>query len=236
MIRGLLFDLDGTLYDLAVLKRRLAVRVPREVLRHGLLGSWRRLQSLQWFRRLRERHRGSPREESIRDALVARVVEETGYPRDLVDEAVEDFLYDSAFRELRGLSPPGDLQVLGKLAARGYRLGVVSEYPVARKLVALGLGNVPWRAMVDCEEVGTLKPGPEVFLEAARRLGLPPGACLVIGDRKDADVAGAHRAGMRAAWLRGRDPGHGDGPEPEYVLEGLLDLLPLLPRLPAGAV
>lgn len=231
-LRGVLFDLDGTLYDLARLKRNLVRRIPGELGRHGLLDSWRRFRSLQSFRRHREAHRGSPSVESLRETLVARVQVATGYPRELIQGAVGDFLYHSEFPELRGLSPPGDLPVLLELARRGYRLGVVSEYPVARKLRALGLGAVPWRAMVDCEQVGTLKPSPEVFQAGARGLGLPPARILVVGDRRDADVAGARRAGMPCAWLKARDPGHGTGPVPDWVLRDLSDLLGLLPPLP----
>lgn len=40
------------------------------------------------------------------------------------------------------------------------------------------------------------KPDPAVFLEAARRVGVPPEACLVIED-SPAGVQGARRAGMR---------------------------------------
>jgi HAD superfamily hydrolase (TIGR01450 family) len=41
------------------------------------------------------------------------------------------------------------------------------------------------------------KPDPQVFLTALDRLG--PGRTLVVGDRLDADVAGAHAAGLDAA-------------------------------------
>jgi HAD superfamily hydrolase (TIGR01509 family) len=41
-----------------------------------------------------------------------------------------------------------------------------------------------------------LKPDPDGYLLAARRLGLSPSDCLVLGDRPDADGQAAHRAGM----------------------------------------
>ena len=106
----------------------------------------------------------------------------------------------------------------------------MSEYPVERKVDALGLGNIPWTALLDCEQVGTLKPQPEVFLEGARRLGLSPDQVLVVGDRLDADVTGAVRAGMRAAWLRARDPGYGGGEQPDVTLQSLPEVLRFLPR------
>lgn len=234
-IRGLLFDLDGTLYDLRRLKRRLLWRIPNELLRHGPLGAWRRFRALQRFRKSRERHRGSDGVESLRDYLVEQVASHTGYQAQRVEQAILDFMYDSDFAELKGLSPAGDRQVLTALAHRGYRLGVVSEYPVRRKLVALGLADLPWRSVTNCEEVGTLKPQPEVFLEGGRRMGLAPPEILVVGDRRDADVTGAHAAGMYSAWLKNRDPGHGGGDSPDLVIRGLADLLVALPRHPRVA-
>jgi len=227
--RGVLFDLDGTFYDLRRLKRRLVKRIPREIFRHGLRGAWRRFRSLQRFRRQRERHRGSPAVKSLREVLLERVCGETGYPQELVAGAIDDFLYGADFPELRGLRSLDDRQVIETLDRRGYRLGVVSEYPVDSKLTALGLSDLPWRARLDCEMVGVLKPGPEIFQEGARRLGLAPERVLVVGDRRDADVEGAHAAGMQAAWLAPRDPGHGGSARPEYVLRSLRDLLPILP-------
>jgi glycerol-1-phosphatase len=41
------------------------------------------------------------------------------------------------------------------------------------------------------------KPAPQIYLTALDRLG--PGRALVVGDRLDADVAGAHAAGLDAA-------------------------------------
>ena len=56
------------------------------------------------------------------------------------------------------------------------------------------------------------KPDPTIFLEAARRLGLPPQACFVIEDAP-AGVAAARRGGTacvggRPKWRRRRTTGH----------------------------
>ena len=51
--------------------------------------------------------------------------------------------------------------------------------------------------VVSADEVGRGKPDPAVFLEAARRLGLPPGRCIVVEDAP-AGLEGARRAGMRS--------------------------------------
>ena len=48
---------------------------------------------------------------------------------------------------------------------------------------------------------GKMKPFPDLFLAAAKRLQLPPQQILHIGDSHRADVMGALKAGCQAAWL-----------------------------------
>ena len=52
-------------------------------------------------------------------------------------------------------------------------------------------------------EFGAAKPDREIFLEASRRVGVPPSGILHVGDRWELDVEGALRAGYGAALYRG---------------------------------
>jgi 4-nitrophenyl phosphatase len=47
------------------------------------------------------------------------------------------------------------------------------------------------------------KPSPTIFVEAARRLDVPPAQLVMIGDQLETDIAGARAAGMRAALVAG---------------------------------
>jgi 4-nitrophenyl phosphatase len=49
---------------------------------------------------------------------------------------------------------------------------------------------------VAAEVIG--KPSPAMFTAILEASGIPPEACVVVGDNPDADVAGAHRAGCAA--------------------------------------
>ena len=55
--------------------------------------------------------------------------------------------------------------------------------------------------VVTCEDVSTHKPEPDVFLEAARRLGLEPAHCVVYEDT-DPGILAAERAGMQVVDVR----------------------------------
>lgn len=226
----ILFDLDGTLYDMRRMKRRLLRRGIRELLAFGPLGVTRRFRALQAFRRAREAHRGQAAVESLRSQLEKQVAAKTGLRPEVIEGAVGEYLYGEKYPELQALRSREDRRVLEILFSRGYKLGVVSEYPVDTKLGALGLGDIPWSARVDCEQVGVLKPDPAVFLEAARRVGVLPERTVVVGDRLDADVLGASQAGMRSVWLTGRDPGAKVRATPDHRIRSLTGLLEIFPR------
>jgi beta-phosphoglucomutase-like phosphatase (HAD superfamily) len=55
-------------------------------------------------------------------------------------------------------------------------------------------------AVVDGNQVTVSKPAPDLFLEAARQLGLPPAVCVVVEDA-EAGVAAGLAAGMRVVGL-----------------------------------
>jgi len=82
--------------------------------------------------------------------------------------------------------------------AQGGRTALVSDYPAERKLDALGCRELFDVIVANGEKNGPcrLKPDPEGYLLAARLLDVAPAACLVIGDRDDADGAAARAAGM----------------------------------------
>lgn len=95
----------------------------------------------------------------------------------------------------------------------GHRQAVASgssRAAIEAVLPAAGLAELlPVR--VSAEEVGSGKPAPDVFLEAARRLGADPGDCVVLEDAPPGAEA-ARRAGMRCVavpYVQGtaEDPG-----------------------------
>ena len=64
------------------------------------------------------------------------------------------------------------------------------------------LGIFDWfDAIVTAEDTERHKPEPDVFLEAARRLGIPAAACVVYEDT-DLGLEAARRAGMRGVDVR----------------------------------
>ncbi|MEU9987695.1 HAD family phosphatase [Streptomyces sp. NPDC048045] len=84
------------------------------------------------------------------------------------------------------------------LAADGVPLAVASgSSPEAIDAILAGTGlDALVRTAVSADEVAHGKPAPDVFLEAARRLGADPADCVVLEDAAPG-AAAAHAAGMR---------------------------------------
>ena len=93
---------------------------------------------------------------------------------------------------------PGAEEVLARLRADGYRLGLISM--CAPDAPAMWRAS-PLEGTVDVEvfscDVGLRKPDPEIYLLATERLGVAPQACLYVGDGSYRELSGAAAVGMR---------------------------------------
>jgi HAD superfamily hydrolase (TIGR01509 family) len=102
---------------------------------------------------------------------------------------------------------PGAREAVERLAAR-WPLGLASSSN--RELIDLVLERLGvselFRATVSSEEVARGKPAPDVYLEAARRLGVEPSRSAAIEDSQNGILA-AKAAGMRVLAIpNGRFP------------------------------
>jgi len=179
--RGVVFDLDGTLTDNMACH---AEAFAGFLTRHGLP---------ELTMAMRQRIEGK------RNAEIFPVL----FGREVTADEILAFEEEkeSAYRELsrERLRPvAGALTLLERLAARGIGVAVATSAPeknVAHTLSAIGLaGRIGVIARSDAVPRG--KPFPDVFLHAARELGVPPDTCLAFEDAP-VGVAAARRAGMR---------------------------------------
>ncbi|MFD5835223.1 HAD family hydrolase [Streptomyces collinus] len=106
------------------------------------------------------------------------------------------------------------------LAAEGVPMAVASgSSPEAIAAVLTGTGlDAHLHTVVSADEVTHGKPAPDVFLEAARRLGAAPSDCVVLEDAAPG-AAAAHAAGMRCIAIP-YVPAQVDAPE--FATAGLL--------------
>ena len=185
-------------------------------------------------------------EEGARSDLIERLVVALALDRGLTPPLID--AYRSA---VPGQAPlfPDALAALDELRRAGYRLALLADNPPdsqRRKLAAAPGLQALLDAVVLARELGAEKPDPRGFLAAAEGLGLPPEACVMVGDNPYRDVLGALGAGYGAAFLVARPAGLfrfdprlfaelAQGRGPFRTLESLRDLAWLLgPAPPPG--
>lgn len=186
MDRGVVFDVDGVLVDSYATHRASWQGALRE---RGLAMSEDDFQ----------RTFGRTSREIIRELF--------GDALSDADVAAIDERKEALYRELLARSFPamdGAAPLIDALAAAGFRLAAGSSAPPANVEQTLeGLGRrAAFAAVVTGRDVTRGKPDPQVFLLAAERLGLAPGACAVVEDAP-AGVAAARAAGMASIGLVG---------------------------------
>jgi HAD superfamily hydrolase (TIGR01509 family) len=96
---------------------------------------------------------------------------------------------------------PGAVEAVRRVAARWPLAIASSSNPELIEVVvrAAGLGDV-FPIAVSSQEVARGKPAPDVYLEAARRLGVAAGACAAVEDSHNG-IRSARAAGMRVIAL-----------------------------------
>lgn len=195
-------DLDGTLVD----SERIFMEASRAVVAPGVITtevyeSWIGHGGFsEWVEATYGMHR---------DVFRARVLEE--FVRQLEIDAAPAI--------------EGAEALLERLSAHGLPLAIASQssHPlIEASLRATGLARF-FRTVASVQDVGGIgKPAPDVYLHAARRLGIPPEHCLAIEDSVTG-VASAVAAGMRVVQSRGTTYPAPAQPGVHAIIESLHD-------------
>ena len=185
-MKAIIFDLDGTLYDKSGLARRL---ITSQLLR-GRLSMLKREREVR--KELRGRHFES--EDVFYRAFFARFERPELARRWYFEEYMPDMV--AILRKHYRIASWVATTVL-ELRSKGRKVVVFSDYGCVReKLSAIGF-NLAWADFVfDAPSLGGLKPCKESFEKICQEIRFQPSDCLMVGDRKDTDGAGARSVGM----------------------------------------
>ena len=127
------------------------------------------------------------------------VAEKYGFPVDIPTAKKRSYEIYLALVPERLHAFPGAVALVRQCRAAGLKVAVASSadaIKIEANLHKIGLPPAEWDAIVDAEDVVNKKPAPDIFLAAARKLGLPPGACVVVEDAING-IQAARAAGMR---------------------------------------
>lgn len=244
-VDAIILDLDGVVTDTA----RLHAAAWKEVFDEYLL---------EREERYGERHEpfseedylryvdGKPRCDGVRDFLASRrIVLDEGSPDDPQGKETVCGIGNRKNRRFleviasRGVEPyPSVARAVRSWTSGGIRLALVSASRNARRVLELSGLGAAFSVVVDGNDLAALglrgKPAPDLFLEAAKRLGVEPERAAVIEDA----IAGVEAARVGGFGLvvgidregRGDLEAHGA----DMVVSDVGDLVPLGKELPSA--
>jgi beta-phosphoglucomutase family hydrolase len=178
---GAIFDWDGVIIDSARLHEQSWHRLAQELGKRIAPGSFVRGFGMKSPVIIEQIHRWATDPEEI--ARLARRKEE---------------LYREIIARSEISPLPGVSEWLHRLSAAGVPCAIASSTPrlnIELVLERIGLQQM-FPVIVSAEDVVEGKPNPEVFLKAARGLGLSPAKCVVFEDAY-VGIEASHAAGMR---------------------------------------
>jgi HAD superfamily hydrolase (TIGR01509 family) len=176
--QAVVFDLDGVIVDSEHVWDEVREAYTRETggsysetATRDMMG----MSSVEWSRYMADALQVPGTPEEINAAIVARMLERYGEAPPLI---------------------PGAVEAVRRIAARRPVAIASSSNPELIEVVvrASGLGDV-FRIAVSSQEVARGKPAPDVYLEAARRLGVDAAACGAVEDSHNG-IRSAKAAGM----------------------------------------
>jgi beta-phosphoglucomutase-like phosphatase (HAD superfamily) len=177
-----IFDMDGTMVDSMPAHARSWAEFRQ---RHGIAMS---------VEEILRRTTGRTGVECIRELIGPDVADDEALRLIGEKEAIYRDLFGLAFREVAGFS-----RFAEQAQARGLKTAVATAGD--RENLAFVLQHLRLKRAPEAQVRGDMglpgKPEPDIFLEAAKRVGVAPGACIVFEDAPFG-IEAARRAGMRA--------------------------------------
>ncbi|MBI4975865.1 MAG: HAD-IA family hydrolase [Spirochaetes bacterium] len=191
MIHGIIFDMDGVLADSEPIIMESAVQMFKE---HGVI-----VQASDFL----------PFVGTGEARFLGGVAEKYGFTLDI--ERDKTRTYDIYLDIIRGRLKPihGAVEFVRACKAGGKRIAIATSADSRKmngNLNEIGLPPSMFDAVVTGNDVVNKKPAPDIFLAAAKRLGIPAADCLVVEDAPNgiiaAKSAGAQCLGITSTFAK----------------------------------
>ena len=184
---GLIFDVDGVIADTEAVNARASIKVFADLF--GVEGV---------VRKDFEAGLGRGAEEYVKAAAKIHSLELTEEQINKATQLRQEYFLKVLSEE--PLSPfPGVLELMDKAMQReDFRLAIATSGTLEKSRAVLEAAKVPYQKMVyiNGNDVKKKKPDPELFLLAAKRMGIEPANCVVIEDAPNG-VQAAKAAGAK---------------------------------------
>ena len=193
MLKTILFDLDGTLYNNTEVRDKFAQAAYHALAKLKKIPAEEAKKLIEGTReKLREKH-GFPVPYTLTLVRFGMPVE-TWHKENIEFFDPRDYL-----------SANGELKEMLCVLKKRFRLAILTnnnEVQANRILQALKVQDLFDRVFT-YNSFRTMKPNPKFFKEAAKAMGVAPNECLVVGDRYSIDLIPAQDLGMKIYEVKG---------------------------------
>ncbi len=223
MIKAIVFDLDGTLFD-----RDRSIQHVVSAQYHTYLPALAHVPESTFVSRfiILDNHG-----HVSKDLVYRTLVEEFA-----ITEVTATTLYEHFVSEYHThcVACPSLVETLDQLHAYGLRLGIITNGTALLQLNTVRALKIEhyFSAILISEAEGMRKPERAIFQRALDLLGITAAECAFVGDHPLVDVEGAYAAGLKAIWKRTSvwaSPRVADG-----VIDDLIELPGVIERLNGG--
>ncbi len=204
MIKGIIFDMDGVIIDSEPLLDAHLIKYFNKmnlVIDMNLIKHLRGVSSKDFWTRLKELYK-------LPNSIDFYVKE-------------AQFGYLEYLKSINDLKPiKGVVEFIDKMKQNGLLAALATSGSKIRMNTVLELLKMHncFEVMVSAQDVQNAKPDPELFLLAAKLVGVKPADCIVIEDSKNG-VTAAKRAGMKCIGFKQKENDQ-DVSEADYIING----------------
>ena len=199
MIRGIVFDLDHTLFDRYGTLRKVLPTFYSHY-RANIPEKLSVITFIDRFIILEKRHVYSGWKRLIQACVDDGIL--IGLSEEDFGEVIH-FILHSCWT-MDAVPYPFTGPTLSKLRDMGYKIGIItngSHEIQARKIQILGLEKYT-DAIIISGDIGARKPDAKPFILMSERLNIPPQELMYVGDHPANDVDGSRKAGYTPVWVK----------------------------------
>jgi len=196
-VKAFIFDVDGTLYQQNKLHRLIFTRIMKYLFTNPV-SAIEAIVSILSYRYALKKLRSM---KSIDGVLADKQLEIASnicfIKLDTIKNHITRWMEIEPLNIFKNIKYPFSDLFFSEVKKRGYKLAVLSDYPINNKLEALG-----WKNLFDLElssqdaNINRLKPDPLGINHIIKSFGLTPEEVIYIGDRYEIDAKTAFNAGV----------------------------------------
>ena len=197
-IRGILLDVDGTLYRQPLLRIYIAIELLLSFCVHPKT-TWQVIHIIRIFRKIRESLRDEGKTNySLEHLQYELVASQKKCSVNFVRKIINEWMFIRPIKYMRFCKRRGALKFLNWCSEKGIKIGAYSDYPTQEKLTALGLNQLFDLHLCSTDrEINSFKPSSKGLLVALNKWKLKPVEVIYVGDREDVDGTAAMNAKMQ---------------------------------------